>query len=92
MYDAFERQRGLIDPSRFCEVRYEELVEDPLGQIERVYRQLGLGDFETARPALGDYVQQQAGYKTNRYEISDQIRAQITRRWADFIHRYGYTS
>jgi hypothetical protein len=42
MYDAFERDRELIDPSRYCEVRFEELVAEPIGQIQAVYDRLGL--------------------------------------------------
>jgi hypothetical protein len=32
----------------------------------------------------------QAGYKTNRYEISEALRAEITRRWGFYARQYGY--
>ena len=35
MYDTFERDRHLIGPGQFCEVRYEELIADPVGQMRR---------------------------------------------------------
>ena len=44
MYEAFERDRDLIGPGQFCEVRYEELVADPMEQMRRVYEELELGD------------------------------------------------
>ena len=50
MYDAFDRDRDLIGPGQFCEVRYEELVADPMEQMRRVYEELELGDFESVRP------------------------------------------
>ena len=37
-------------------VRYEDLVADPLTEVQRIYRQLDLGDFEPARPAIEEYL------------------------------------
>jgi LPS sulfotransferase NodH len=34
--------RGAMDPSRFVDVAYEDLVRDPPAELERVYRALGL--------------------------------------------------
>ncbi len=90
MYDAFEQDRELIDPSRFCEVRYEELVSDPVGQMRRVYHGLGLEGFEQVLPAIEEYAEKASGYKTNRYQVPPQLRDQITRRWHRYVEQYGY--
>jgi hypothetical protein len=92
MYGVFERDRHLIAPSRFCEVRYEDLVPDILGQMRRIYDTLELGGFDEVRRELEAYVAAQADYKTNRYEMSPELRDQITQRWAPFIERYGYSA
>ena len=92
MYDAFERDRHLIGPGQFCEVRYEELVADPVGQMRAVYERLGLGDFETVRPAIDEYAAGQKDYKTNRYQITPEMRAEVARRWGKFIRQYGYAA
>jgi hypothetical protein len=90
MYESFERDRGLLGRGQFCEIRYEELIASPLAQMRRVYDELELGDFEAARPAIEKYFAGQKDYKTNRYEMTPQLQAEITRRWAAFIERYGY--
>ena len=92
MYTAFEEDVPRIAPERFCEVRYEDLVADPVGQMETVYRRLGLGDFELARPGIERYAARTANYQPNRYEISESIRLQIAERWAAYLTKYGYTS
>ena len=51
---------------------------------------MNLGDFEAARPAIEKYFAGQKDYKTNRYEMTPELQAEITRRWATFIERYGY--
>ena len=90
MYDAFERDRPLIGPGQFCEVRYEELVADPLRQMRVVYEELKLGDFEAVRPAIEAYFAKQKDYKTNRFELAPETRAKITRRWSKYLEQYGY--
>jgi len=91
MYEVFERDRRLIAESRLCEVRYEDLVRDPIEQMRMIYERLGLGDFERVLPALQEYVHRQAEYKTNRYELAGETRAEISRRWGSYIRRYGYS-
>lgn len=90
MYEAFERDRGLIPSGQLCEVRYETLVADPLGEIRRVYEELRLGDFEPARPGIEKYLAAQAGYKRNRYDIPPSLKREIASRWAFYFQRYGY--
>jgi hypothetical protein len=92
MYEAFERDRALIRPDRFCEVSYEQLVGDQIGQMERIYGELGLDGFGAVLPQLQTFVDGQADYKPNRYEIAPELRGEIARRWAPFIEKYGYES
>jgi hypothetical protein len=60
--------------------------------MQEVYEKLELGEFETVRPALQQYVEGMSGYETNRYELAPELRDRIARRWAAFIRKYGYAS
>ena len=90
MYAVFDEDVERIPPSRFCELRYEELVRDPIGQLSTIYDRLGLNEFDRALPALREYVARTADYKTNRYQISPETREQIATRWKGYIEKYGY--
>lgn len=90
MYQKLEEGRPLVRPERYYEVRYEDLVRDPIGQLRAMYEHLGLGDFEPVLPQVQEYLAGVAGYQTNRYEMTPELRAQITQRWGDVIRRYGY--
>ncbi|HEX3655515.1 MAG TPA: sulfotransferase [Pirellulales bacterium] len=91
MYDKFERDRELLAPGRLCELRYEDLVRDPAGELKHVYDELGLGSFDELRPKLDEYLASMTGYQTNRYaQPQPELRAKISARWGRFFRRFGY--
>jgi hypothetical protein len=90
LYDRLKEGRKLIAPRRYHELRYEDLLRDPIRQMRALYEQLELGGFEEVRPRLEQYLASVAGYETNRYQLTPERRAEITRRWGDVIRRYGY--
>ncbi|MFZ5832835.1 MAG: sulfotransferase family protein [Planctomycetota bacterium] len=90
MYEAFDRDRAILGEHQFSEVRYEELVANPIVEMQRVYDELQLGGFDDVLPALTKYFADKAEYKTNKYQLDPALEAEITQRWGDFIERYGY--
>jgi hypothetical protein len=92
LYEKLEEGKKLIPTGRFHELRYEDLVRDPLGEMRLLYDGLQLGDFEPVRPRLEEYLENLKGYETNRYEITPQLRAEIGKRWGEVIRRYGYAA
>lgn len=92
MHKEFEATRDLIPPGNLTVLRYEDLVSDPIENMRNIYEQLELGDFETVLPAIKQYFEDAADYKTNRYrKLAPEIREQIAERWGPFIEQYGYT-
>jgi hypothetical protein len=90
LYDRLEATRNQIDPQRFFELRYEDLIKDPSGMMQALYQHLKLGGFDSFLPRLEGYLATIKGYETNRYQITPEQRAEITRRWGKVIDRYGY--
>jgi hypothetical protein len=90
LYARLEEGRRLVPPGHFYEVRYEDLVREPAGQMRRLYEHLGLGGFDEYRPRLERYLQSIAGYETNKYQLTPEQRALVAERWGDVIRKYGY--
>ncbi|MBX7073409.1 MAG: sulfotransferase [Pirellulales bacterium] len=90
LHQKFQEERALIAPNRLCEMRYEDLVNAPLPQLDALYAQLELGDFKRARPRVEQYFNREKNYKTNRYELDDARRAEIRERWGDYLKTHGY--
>ncbi len=92
MYERFHATRDAVDPRRICDVRYEDVIQDPIGQLERVYAHLDLGDFAPLAPAVRDYFGQRQDYRSSRYQLTAQQQAAVTDRWLPHLQRYGYTA
>jgi hypothetical protein len=90
MFHRVERTQTLVPRSRFCVLRYEDLVLEPPAQVLRIYEQIELGDFEPARPALEAYLDSIAGYQPSRYPRDEALRERITQRTVEFRRRFGY--
>jgi len=92
MYEVFKRDQSIIPAGQLCEVRYEDLVAQPIEQMQRVYKELNLDGFEKVLPRMKTYFAEKADYKTNRYQLPAELAAEISRRWASFFECYGYST
>lgn len=90
MFAKLEEGRQIVDPARFFELRYEDLVNDPVGQMRALYAHLGLGGWDEYRPRLEQHLAGLKGYTPNRLHIPADVQAEITRRWGEIIRRNGY--
>ncbi|MBM4009881.1 MAG: sulfotransferase [Planctomycetes bacterium] len=92
MHAAFERDRAMLAPGRLFEVRYEQLVADPVATLAEAYERLGLGEFDRLRPALERQAAAMRKYRTNSYRHDPRLVAEIATRCRGFLDRYGYAA
>lgn len=91
MYRAFHRQRDAVEPGNLIDIRYEDLIADPVGQVERIYRELRLGDFAHVQETLTRWAETaHRDYKTNQHRLPAEQDALIRQRWSEYFERYGY--
>ena len=71
--ERFGAERARHDPAQFCDVRYEDLVRDPLGTVESVYRTFGLPLSGAAADTMRDLVAGGAGRgrSSHRYRLGE---------------------
>ncbi len=90
MYRRLRQTRRAPQPSRICDVRYEDLVADPVGQMRNVYKRLDLGNFDAIQPRVEAFAARGRTYRTNRYQLCDATRELVLRRWGPLMADYGY--
>lgn len=92
MYEGYASQKELIPSDCLCEMRYEDLVKDPLGEVKRAYNHLGLDSFAALEPRLQEFTSKQKDYKVNKHEMDEETKSIIRSRWADYFTRFGYAA
>lgn len=91
MYDCFFAERGLIPGGWFCEVCFEELEQDPVGQVKKIYEKLNLDGFDAIRSPLQQYVDSIANYRKNEHvELPSSLRRHIAQAWQRSFEEWQY--
>jgi hypothetical protein len=90
MYDAYLDDRPLLDEDQLIELRYEDLVADPKGQLRAIYQRLSLGDFDRVEPALDEHLRDVRNYRPNRHRMDDATRQMIRDEWDVYFDEFGY--
>ena len=84
-------QKSLIPKDRLVEIKYEDLVKDPIANTKQIYSKLKISGFENALPEMLKYLDKQKHYKTNVYEIDKKIIDRVKENWSFTIDLWGYT-
>lgn len=88
--DSYFEQKKQIPDNNFAELRYEDLVSDPLGQVQKIYKKLGLPGIKCALPQMKKYLDTKKDYKTNVYSIDELIIQKIKKKWGFTINLWNY--
>jgi len=91
MYDAFHRCRDDFSPQRLIDVRYEDLIAQPVDTMRNIYETLRLSDFEPVEDSIRNWADHEhRHYKTNQHQLDADTEALIRREWSDYFTRYQY--
>jgi len=91
MFEKYFAEEKLIPKKNFTEVRYEQFIQKPITEIERMYTELGLTDFERNKPIFEKYVNSQKKVKKAVYKIDDDLKNHIYTELKDAIDRWNYS-
>jgi hypothetical protein len=86
----FLADKALIPPQNLVEIKFEELEENPLEQIGRIYQSLGIAGFDQAQTSIQSYLDSIAGYQKNEYILNRDIIDKVNRHWAFAFEEWGY--
>ena len=92
LYQAYHLQRVAIPPDRRFELRYEDLVAEPVGTMTRMYEHLDLPGADQWAVRLKPHLSAHRDYRRNSYSLDDDVRQRIAERWSPVFRRYGYST
>jgi hypothetical protein len=88
--ETYERTKSLIPEGNLIEVKYEDFIADPMPMMERIYSQFQLDGWDRAREAFQRHFDTQRSYKTNKFDISDEVIRIVNERWDGIRELHGY--
>jgi hypothetical protein len=88
--EDFEADRHIVPQGRLIELRYEDLIEDPIGIMRHLYERLDIGNFATAEGPMRAYLDEQKEHRVSEYEMPLELKRKIVARLGPYIVRYGY--
>ncbi|HTI21380.1 MAG TPA: sulfotransferase [Kutzneria sp.] len=92
--DRFTADRAKHDPAQFFDVRYRDLVGDPIGTMRAIYAHFGLPLTDRAEAAMAAiHADNSSGQRqpAHRYQLSDfgLTGEEVDERFADYLRAQG---
>jgi Sulfotransferase family len=85
--------RPTVDPAKIYDVRYESLVAEPLAEVERLYRRIGLQLRDPARRRMTSWLRRhhRGRVSAHRYALADFAldREEVDRRFGRYLDWAG---
>jgi omega-hydroxy-beta-dihydromenaquinone-9 sulfotransferase len=92
MYDAYFDDRSLLPSRQLVEIKYEDLVRDPVPLLGEIYKRLELGDFSNAEIEVRRHLAEVGDYRRNSHPGDDRRCRGIDREWAEYSKYFGYST
>jgi omega-hydroxy-beta-dihydromenaquinone-9 sulfotransferase len=73
----------------YCEIKYENLEENPVEEIKRAYKKLGLPFSDTLEESIRQRHCKE--FIKNKYSLSDEDKTYISEKLKHHMERYGYS-
>ena len=91
LMEQYLKDRALIPEGNLAEVKYEDLISDPLGEMERIYVALGLSGWESGgKQAIVEYLSTLSNYKKNIFEPDLAAMERISQAWRFAFEEWNY--
>jgi hypothetical protein len=88
--EAFEEDRHLVPEQNLVEIRYEDLIKDPITAMRSIYEKLGLQKFDEAEGPMRAILSDRSDHRVSSYRLPLPVARRIAERLKPFIDRYGY--
>ena len=88
--EDYDADRHVVPPDRLIELRYEDLIKDPIATMRDIYARLDIGDFAAAEAPMQAYLDAQKEHRVSEYEMPPELKRKVVERLAPYIDRFFY--
>jgi sulfotransferase family protein len=90
LYRDYDRAIAEIPDLNLVELKFEDFEQDPIGNLETIYEELGLTNFDKSRPLFEKYLNSQKTYQKNKYDMPVDMAELVDTHWGEYVDRWGY--
>jgi omega-hydroxy-beta-dihydromenaquinone-9 sulfotransferase len=90
-YRAYIDARDKLDPQKLVELKFEDLASDPEAVIRRIFETHERGSSSQALLALESMIAKRKVYRPDNYQLCDEIKSRIEKRWRPLYETLGYS-
>jgi len=83
-------ESAALPPGRFAETSFEAFERQPLVELERLWHELALPDFEASRPRMADYLGGVRSYTRAARRFPARDIELVERHWRRYLDHWGY--
>jgi omega-hydroxy-beta-dihydromenaquinone-9 sulfotransferase len=91
MFKKYFNEIKQVPKENQIDVKYEDLMQNPLGEIKRIYDKLQINGFEKSEPTLKKYIESQKKIKSYSYNIDPLLKEKIYQYLKETIDLWNYT-
>lgn len=84
------QDRATVPPGVLSEVKYEDLMEDPMRELSRVYKELNIPEYESAVPRFQEFLKTQTEYQPNVFKWKRELVADVNETCKTLFEAFGY--
>ncbi len=86
LMSAYLKQRREVSENRLVELRFDDFIENPVGELSKAYDYLNLEGFDSAKSNIRRFLKDKTGGRSSSYTYEDRIVNRINSEW-DFAFR-----
>ena len=88
--EEYESSKMALQENELIEIRYNDLINNPLKMLENIYNRLEIRGFEKISEKAQKYIDEQKIYETNKHELEKRIIEDVNNNWAEYRKKYGF--
>ncbi len=91
LYKKYLKEKHNIPEGNYHEIGYDDLIRDPKGTLESLYKNLSISDFDKALPNIKKFLDSEKTYKLNKYPYDREFLIKVRDRLEFAFDEFGYS-
>ncbi len=85
-------EKDAIPPGQLIEVPYQDFIQYPIDNMQKIYETLFLDDFNYCKESMKKYIESQKSYKRLKHALPSEEKQEVFERLKPFMKHWNYPS